>query len=331
MTIRTRSYARAGLIGNPSDGYYGKCISFIVKNFYADVTLNESPELIICPYQQDHFVYESLERLDRDIRNFGYYRGMRLVKGALRRFYRYCQSRQIEIPRKNCTLEYKSTIPMQVGLAGSSAIVTACIKALMKFYNVEIPLNQLPNIVLSVETEELGIPAGLQDRVVQAYEGCVFMDFSREVMESQGHGCYESLDVTQLPPLFIAYHTRLSEGTEVFHNDIRGRWRRGDPEVLDAMTYFADLAQEGRELIVNGRGHDIGPLLDKNFEKRASLYRISSMNRELIDCARLLGCPAKFAGSGGAVVGMFDSDETFDKLKQAYAEIGAEIVVPQIL
>ena len=30
MIIQTRAYARAGLIGNPSDGYFGKTISFIL-------------------------------------------------------------------------------------------------------------------------------------------------------------------------------------------------------------------------------------------------------------------------------------------------------------
>ena len=28
MLIRTRSHARAGFLGNPSDGYFGKTISF---------------------------------------------------------------------------------------------------------------------------------------------------------------------------------------------------------------------------------------------------------------------------------------------------------------
>ena len=37
---------------------------------------------------------------------------------------------------------------------------------------------------------ELNINAGLQDRVVQVYEGLVYMDFSRDVIKSKGHGEY---------------------------------------------------------------------------------------------------------------------------------------------
>ena len=39
----------------------------------------------------------------------------------------------------------------------------------------------------SVETEELGIFGGLQDRVCQVYETLVYMDFAREYMEAHGH------------------------------------------------------------------------------------------------------------------------------------------------
>ena len=47
----------------------------------------------------------------------------------------------------------------------------------MKFFEVEIPLPIQANLVLETETRELGVPAGLQDRVIQAYEGVVYMDF----------------------------------------------------------------------------------------------------------------------------------------------------------
>lgn len=57
-----------------------------------------------------------------------------------------------------------------MGLAGSSAIVTAALHALCAFYGVtddQLPTVQRPQLVLDVETEELSICAGLQDRVVQ--------------------------------------------------------------------------------------------------------------------------------------------------------------------
>ena len=49
--------------------------------------------------------------------------------------------------------------------------------------------------MLSIERDELGINAGLQDRVIQAYSGTVYMDFSKEIMDAQGFGTYVQLGV----------------------------------------------------------------------------------------------------------------------------------------
>ncbi len=58
----------------------------------------------------------------------------------------------------------------KVGLAGSSAIVTATLKCLMSFFNLtkaDMPKELQPQFILDVEKSELNISAGLQDRVIQ--------------------------------------------------------------------------------------------------------------------------------------------------------------------
>jgi glucuronokinase len=330
MLIQTRAYARAGLIGNPSDGYFGKTISFIVKNYSARVTLYESPRLTIRPQRCDRLEFGDFAELVEDVKIHGYYGGIRLIKAAVKRFGDYCA--QIGRPLdRNFTIEYETDIPIRVGLAGSSGIITAAIRALMQFFEVEIPRPALPGIILSVELDELKIGAGLQDRVIQVYEGVVFMDFDRERMACDGHGLYESLDPALLPPLFVAFHDNLAEGTEVTHNDLRSRFNRGDAAVLDGIKRWAGLAQQARDLIVAGRGREIGPLLDANFDLRASLIPISAGNRRLVETGRALGAYTKFAGSGGAVVGCYDGDpERLSRLRAAYAEMGATLIVPEI-
>lgn len=49
-TIEHKAYARVGLLGNPSDVYNGKTISFTLSNFYASVILRPSLHLIIQPH-----------------------------------------------------------------------------------------------------------------------------------------------------------------------------------------------------------------------------------------------------------------------------------------
>ncbi len=331
MLITSQAYARAGLIGNPSDGYFGKTISFIIRDFHAEVVLFESPELHLQMNERDESTFESIDELARKVRQFGYYGGIRLLKASVKRFFDHCTKEKIDLHGRNFTLRYSSNVPPQVGMAGSSAIITACWRALMAFYKIDIPRHILPSLVLSVENDELGIPAGLQDRVIQSYEGVVFMDFNRAQIEKLGYGTYEELAPDLLPPLYVAYTTQLSEGTEVFHNDIRGRWNRGDREVVSAMYQWANLAQRVRDMLKAGDGDKIGPLLNENFDIRRRLYRISAGNIDMVETARSVGASAKFTGSGGAIVGTYASEDMFQALKAALEPKGYAVIKPQIV
>ena len=331
MIINTKAYGRAGLIGNPSDGYFGKTISFIIRNFAAEVTCYESPTVSIVPGPRDNLVFDSRAALVDDVSLNGYYGGIRLVKATIKAFSDYCEKAGIVLDDRNFTLEYQTSVPVRVGLAGSSAIITATMRAMMAFYGVDIVKPQLPNLILSVETRELGIGAGLQDRVAQVYEGMVFMDFDKELLDGRGYGQYEYLEASQLPPVYVAYHDNLSEGTEITHNDLRSRFNRGEKAVVEGMKEFAGFAQEARDLLSTGKGPDIGPLMDANFDLRANLCRISEGNYRLVNAGRNLGAHVKFAGSGGAVVGVYDGDpDRLEKIHQAYEAMGAKLLTPTI-
>lgn len=330
MACEATVYARAGLIGNPSDGYYGKGISFIFRNFAAKVSLYESPEVEIIPSVQDRSKYDSVSDLIEDVNKNGYYGGIRIMKAAVKKFLEYCQANKIKLPKRNFSIRYRSTIPRRLGLAGSSALVTATLRCLMEYYDVSIPHRILPNLILSVETDELGISAGLQDRVIQVYGGCVYMDFNQAIMETQGHGDYEELDPKLLPNLYIAYREDLGEGSETFHNNVKERWLRGDPQVVEAMKQFAALAQEGRDLLLAGRGQEIGPLMDRNFDLRRSIYTLDPRNVDMVERARSVGASGKFTGSGGSIVGVYEDDAMYEHLVSVMKAGGITVIKPNL-
>lgn len=330
MIIKEKAHARAGLIGNPSDGYFGKTISVILKNFSAVVTMWESPELHIELGVRDKSTFRSMNDLRDLVYRYGYYAGLRLIEATIKRFGDYCEEHGIELPNRNFTVRYDSNIPRHVGLAGSSAIITAALRALCRFYEVTIPKEIQPTLVLSVETEELGISAGLQDRVIQVYEGVVFMDFDRALMEETGHGRYEPLSPELLPRLFVAYRTDLGEGSEVFHNHIRERFEAGEEEVVQAMKRFASFAQESSEALLAAEPERLGPLMNANFDLRAAIYPISERNRDLVMRGRELGAHVKFSGSGGAVIGTYEDEDMYAALEKSYVEGGYKILKPRI-
>ena len=250
------------------------------------------------------------------------------------------------------TLRYSSNIPNQVGLAGSSAIITACARALMGFYNVQISRHSLANLVWSVETCELAIPAGLQDRVAQAYGGMVYMDFDKKLMDERGYGQYEPLDPSPIADaLYIAYRGDLSQGTEVYHNDLRSRYKKRDPQVLAAIEEWAALTLafrqalespvEGQKSKVKGQNiKELSPstlvlrlstLLNQNFDLRAGLYDVGDGNRALVETARSFGASAKFAGSGGAIVGLLEDPDAYAAMQAAFTKQGVRVLRPRIV
>ena len=327
--IHTTAHARVGLVGNPSDMYFGKTIAAAVTNFAADVTLWESPSIELKPHPvNDSFAFEGLAELTDKVRVEGYYGGVRLLFATCKKFYEFCAARGVELPSRNFTLAYDTTIPRQVGLGGSSAIITATVRALMEFYGVrvgvDVALPELPNLVLSVETEELGITAGLQDRVVQMYGGAVFMDFDEPTMLSQGYGAYTRIPGASLPPLFLAYTSVGNESGKV-HNDVRYRYEAGDPEVLAAMREFASYAVDARDSLERGDHGRFGTIMDQNFDLRRRIYgdkAIGDRDLEMVDIARRHGCAAKFSGSQGAVVGVCLEPARLARVKAEYADRG---------
>ena len=180
-----RGYARVGLLGNPSDGYGGKTLAVTIENFYAEAWLGALPPTVPCAssiFLLPHPVYDplrypSLPALSTISKREGYSGGLRLMAATLHRLHALCEAKGVPLDRsRGFVARYHTTVPRQVGLAGSSAIITAFLKAAMSFYGIAaepalsalgLTKDLLPAFVLAIESEELGITAGLQDRVVQ--------------------------------------------------------------------------------------------------------------------------------------------------------------------
>lgn len=331
MLIHTKSYARAGLIGNPSDGYFGKTISFTFSEFCAEVTMYETPELGFIPAEVDDSVFKSPAELINDIQLFGYYGGIRLLKATAKLFFLYCREHDITLPSRNFTVRYTSNIPRLVGLSGSSAICTAMLKALQLFYEVSLPKEWQPTLCLKAEREELGIQCGLQDRVIQIYQGLVFMDFDKVYVDEHGYGRYEALDPTVMKNLYISYDPLRAEISGVYHQKLRILFEEKKPDILAAMKEFANLAQQARDAIVTGHPDRLPSLMNANFDLRDRIFNVAEANRHMVMTARSVGCSAKFAGSGGAILGLYDDEAHYQRLAASMQAIGCTTLKPTIV
>lgn len=316
-TIRRRAHARAGLIGNPSDGYGGKTIAFAIESFAAEVVMYPWEEVEIIWSEQDKNRFETVEDLVEDVNLNGYYGGVRLVKATIKRFVEFCRERSIELSKQPFSVRYQTNIPRGVGLAGSSAIVVATLRCLLEFYEISLPLTLQSSLARSVENDELDIACGYQDRVAQVYDGLVYMDFSD--MQDDGDlqfGSYQYVDVSKLAPLYVAYDLSASKTSASIHGPLRTRLR-DNARLSETMDEIAALVPLARKAIEAGDTEQLASLIDRNFDLRQKLYSIQSDHLAMIETARTVGASAKFAGSGGAIVGTYRDDQMFAELEQA--------------
>ena len=224
-------------------------------------------------------------------------------------------------------VEVRSTIPRSVGLAGSSAIVIATIRAMISAHPDEPWARSLvaepallASLALAAEREILGIAAGLQDRVVQALGGTVAMEFGRDAtrtIDGFEAGTYRRLN--GLPSgLFVAYRAEAAADSGQVHAALDP----DDPAVRHAMQRAADAARMAAEAIDARDVAALGAAMDETFDQRAAVMSLDPLHVEMIDVARAAGASANYTGSGGAVVVLAPDD----RARVALTRLGCDIL-----
>jgi glucuronokinase len=279
------AHARAALAGNPSDGFGGAVLACCVGELRAWARAEHAPTPRSDPPNA-------------------------LVDAAIARF-----------GRGPCAVSWGTEVPREVGLAGSSAIITATVRALCGLHGHGLEPADLAEMVLAVETEDLGIAAGPQDRYAQAHGGVVLMDFSGAAPR------VERLDPALLPPLFLAWRTDAAETSHAVHGGLRER--AADPKVRDAMSRLAGHARAARDALLAGDRGAFAAALDGSYDERAELIELDPRHVAMVDAARGAGASANYAGSGGAIVGTLPP-EGAAPVAAALRGIGCEVITPGI-
>jgi hypothetical protein len=88
--------------------------------------------------------------------------------------------------------------------------VISTLRARCKQHGVALMPPELASFALEVETEKLGIAAGLQDRLAQSHGGLTFMEFG-----PRPH--YEPLPPRLLPPLLVAWRPDAAQESDEVH------------------------------------------------------------------------------------------------------------------
>jgi glucuronokinase len=277
--------ARAALAGNPSDGYGGAVVAVTLDQFQARATARAASEAVAGPDSE-------------------------LVGATVRRFARDHCPEALDV-----AVEWRTSIPRGVGLGGSSAIVIATLRALCELHGASLERGELAALALAVEREELGIAAGLQDRVAQSYGGLTFMDFAPG-------GGYEPLDAGLLPPLVVAWRGDTSADSGIVHGDLRSRFDAGEELVRSAMTRLGQLARDARAELVRGDHAAFAACVDASFDARREVMDLDERHVAMIERARACGAGANYTGSGGAITAVCRDESHRAEVTAALREIG---------
>lgn len=293
MTIFSATVpARAAVAGNPSDGYGGRVVAVVVPQLEATVTVELSKN-----FQVGQVNFGHIDRLQ----TLGNLHG--LGDNAL--FLATLRVAATLWRVSPCTIRWSTTIPRSVGLAGSSALVLATLRALAEANGQRIDTQSLPHLALDAE-RAIGITAGLQDRVVQTFGGLQTMDFQKDPVTKRAF-TQRQVKPRRALDVAVVYDVDSSEPSQVFHGGLRQRYDDGDPAVKNAMRALARAADTATRSIETGDMRQLGAAMNQSFDIRAGISDLSRSHVRLIEIARSCGAPANFAGSGGAIVSVLST------------------------
>jgi len=296
-----KAFGRIGLLGNPSDIYGGKTISFTFNNC-VDVEIKDSLELRI------------RDGDNGEANNLDYDGKHELIKATIRR---------LGLEKEKMEVHYHSNIPLGSGLSGSSAIIIAFMRTLNDKFDLKMDKYKIAETALKVEIEELGISAGFQDRYAISFEGVNYFDFKgKEFMRAEDkYGVVEKLDVKGIP-FFLCLGVQ-PKSSAIVHNPMREKFLKGSERdrqlIKSEMDRIAQLAYDGREHLLKGDWSRVGELMDENTELRDNLFPPRKKDFEMILRAKEYGAlGAKVAGSGGAIVVLAEDENVMKKMQRHY-------------
>ena len=275
------AFARAALAGNPSDGHGGAVLAVCVPGLAAHAEARPAAQTRSDPPTA-------------------------LVDAAVARY-----------GRGPCAVRWATTVPREVGLGGSSAIVTATVRALCALHGDVLAPAALAELVLAVEVEDLGIAAGPQDRYAQAHEGLVLMDFAGDRPR------VERLDPALLPDLYLAWRSDSAQTSHAVHGGLRER--ADEPRLRAGMARLGGHARAAKDALLSGDRATFAQAVDASFDERAALLDLDHRHVAMVRAARACGASANYAGSGGAIVGTLPSTG-LEPVAGALRALGCEVI-----
>lgn len=287
MMIKVTAPGRAGIIGNPTDGYGGSLISCSIKN-RAEVIIQSDKGLIL---ESENRRKELIWRNDYENKQDEF----DIIRCVLRFFKLY---------NLRARITFKSNIPVQAGLAGSTALLSCVLSAVLAYTGIKINKYELAEMNRTIELNYLKCQCGYQDAYMTTFGGLCYLDFrGKEYYKDYLEEIYAVVEnissyVKDLP--FVIVHTGIKHNSGDFHKPLRERWLDGDEAVIKGYKEIACIAREGKKALIKQNWEELAYLMNQNHKIQSSLAFSGEQNEYMIKIAKENGAlAAKLAGAGG--------------------------------
>jgi glucuronokinase len=288
--------ARVGLVGNPSDGHGGAVVAAPFPQRAATVTVSPADEVVIAGPEVEHR-WPSLDAFVRSVATIGHPMSQRILTASLRGTIEHVAARSGRV--HPIRLEWATTVPRSVGLAGSSALAVAAIRAVAETWGAPIDERVVAALALRAEVDELEIAAGWQDRIVQAVGAPVLVDAaSTGVCDGYEVPVVRRLAAPRPLGIVVGWLDSASVGSGTYHAAVRARADR----LTEPMAQLGELARAAADAVDAGDVDRLADLVDATWRLRQSVVPLRPDHAALVEAVRSHGVAATTPGSGGAVV-----------------------------
>lgn len=293
-----RAVARAGVAGNPSDALGGAALAVPVAAVGVEVALRPAPQLGFRA-RQGAPGWSSVQELVDHTERLGHEGAERLLSAAVVTLHRHLRATGDEPDGAPFELVWSTTIPRSVGLAGSSALVIAALRALCEHWGVVLSPLQLAELALRAETDELGIAAGWMDRAVQATELPTLVDLRSG---SDARPQLRTVEPMHAVELLVALDPDGARPSGRVHGELRTRAGSGDPAVAALLDELVTCAHHAATALEAADVAALDEAVRRSCSARRALGALDAATAALVDAATSAGAAATSAGSGGAAL-----------------------------
>lgn len=298
MIFRSKAPLRIGLAGggtdvSPYSDLYGGAILNATVSLYAYANIE--------PLAEKQIILQAMDRNEEQ--NHAWHTHLPingeldLLKGVYNRI-----QQDYGIPETGFRLSTYVDVPAGSGLGTSSTLVVAIIGAFAEMLRLPLGEYDIAQLAYDIERRDLNMAGGKQDQYAATFGGVNFMEFLADEQVIVNPLRIKQQYLFELENNLLLYYTATSrESARIIEKQSANVIDKKSTSI-EAMHQLKHQAQLMKEVLLKGRIHEIGAILDFGFQQKRQMAEgiTNPLIEEIYETAKKAGATGgKISGAGG--------------------------------